>query len=216
MLPYQSGQHAAADAEETVAAIRAGRTRGVGKRTPPKFFIGNTVQSFCMIVKNEAIIEGLLTRNLLTGKNMGISIKHTILFLVVISFFISLPEVKGGCAGGCSVSGGGGSSTSFMGDRATNIDMSNFDEFVRDNLGSNPGATLQAKSLSQYTKLSTNSSLNQTSNGNSSQNSSTTTPVDNNPTNTTSDNRIIKLGAFGMQDSRLSTPAFSIFDNNRL
>jgi len=103
-----------------------------------------------------------------------------------------------------------------MGDRATNIDMSSFDEFVRDKLDSNPGATLQAKSLSQYTKLSTNSSLNQTSNSNSSQNSSTTIPVDNNPTNTTSDNRTIKLGAFGMQDSRLSTPAFSIFNNNRL
>jgi hypothetical protein len=41
----------AADAEEAVAAIRAGRTRVVGKRTPPRFFIGNTVQSICLIVR---------------------------------------------------------------------------------------------------------------------------------------------------------------------
>lgn len=41
----------ASDAEEAVAAIREGRTRIVGKRTHPKFFIGNTVQSICVIVK---------------------------------------------------------------------------------------------------------------------------------------------------------------------
>jgi len=125
---------------------------------------------------------------------MEISIKHRILFLVVISsLFISLPDVKGGCAGGCSVSGGGGSSTSFMGDRATNIDMSSFDEFVRDNLGSNPAATLHVKSLSKYAQLSTNLSLNQTSNSNSSQNSSTTMPLDNESINTTSDNSTSEL-----------------------
>ncbi len=39
------------DAGQAVAAIRAGKTRIVGRRTPPKFFIGNTVQSICMIVK---------------------------------------------------------------------------------------------------------------------------------------------------------------------
>jgi len=41
----------AADAEEAVAAIRAGQTRVVGKWTPPRFFIGNTVQSICLIVR---------------------------------------------------------------------------------------------------------------------------------------------------------------------
>ncbi|MGB7571927.1 MAG: PHP domain-containing protein [Methanothrix sp.] len=41
----------AADAEEAVAAIREGRTRVIGRRTPPKFFIGNTVQSICVIMK---------------------------------------------------------------------------------------------------------------------------------------------------------------------
>jgi predicted metal-dependent phosphoesterase TrpH len=41
----------AADAEEAVAAIREGRTRVIGRRTPPRFFIGNTVQSICLIVK---------------------------------------------------------------------------------------------------------------------------------------------------------------------
>ena len=41
----------AADSEEAVAAIREGRTRVIGRRTPPRFFIGNTVQSICVIMK---------------------------------------------------------------------------------------------------------------------------------------------------------------------
>ncbi|MCK9587512.1 hypothetical protein [Methanothrix soehngenii] len=41
----------ATNAAEAVAAIRAGQTRVVGKRTPPRFFIGNTVQSICTIVR---------------------------------------------------------------------------------------------------------------------------------------------------------------------
>ena len=41
----------AADAEEAVEAIRAGQTRVVGKRTPPRFFIGNTFQSIYLIVR---------------------------------------------------------------------------------------------------------------------------------------------------------------------
>ena len=41
----------AADAEAAVQAIREGRTRVVGKRTPPRFFIGNTVQSIFLIVR---------------------------------------------------------------------------------------------------------------------------------------------------------------------
>ncbi|MCK9441422.1 MAG: hypothetical protein M0Q13_08375 [Methanothrix sp.] len=146
---------------------------------------------------------------------MGISIKHTILFLAVISsVFISLPGVKGGCAGGCAVSGGGGSSSSFMGDPAVNIDMSSFDEFVRDNLGRDPRTTSQAKPLSQYTPSNTNSSLNQTSNGNSSQNSLVVMPLTNNMVNTTSDNRTAKLGTSGMQDNRLSTLTFAAFNSN--
>jgi hypothetical protein len=146
---------------------------------------------------------------------MGISIKHTILFLVVISsFFISIPDAKGGCAGGCSLSGGGGSSTSFMGDRATNIDMSSFDEFVRDKLGGDP-AKLQVKSLSQDTRLSSNSSLSQTGNGNSSQNSSAVMSLANNTVNTTSDDRTVKLGASGMQDNRISTLTYAAFNSNR-
>jgi hypothetical protein len=135
---------------------------------------------------------------------MGISIKHMILFLVVVlSIFVYLPHAKGGCGGPCAVSGGGISSSSFMGDPAVNIDMSSFDEFVRDNLG-DPKTALQAKSFLQNT-LTTNSSLNQTSNGNASRNSLG---------NTTSDNRTVKLGASGMQDKRLSTLAFATFNNN--
>jgi hypothetical protein len=134
---------------------------------------------------------------------MGISIRHTILFLVVMSsVFIYLPQAKGGCAGGCSVSGDGGSSSNFMSDPAVDIDMSSFDEFVRDNLGGDPQTTLQAKSLSQYEPLNTNSSSNQTSNGNASQDSIVVPTVINSQGNTTSDNGTVKLGASGMQDKR--------------
>jgi len=48
---------------KAVAAIRAGRTRVVGKRTPPKFFIGNTVQSICRIVKKRVIVKKLIWPN---------------------------------------------------------------------------------------------------------------------------------------------------------
>ena len=138
---------------------------------------------------------------------MGIGIRHMILFLVVVSsIFVYLPHAKGGgCGGPCAVSGGGISSSSFMGDPAVNIDMSSFDEFVRDNLGGDPRTTLQAKSPLQDKLLIINSSINQTSNVNASQNS---------VGNTTSDNRTVKLGTSGIQDKRLSTLASSIFNRN--
>jgi len=41
----------AQNAKEAIEAIRAGRTRVVGKRTPPQFFIGNTFQSIFLIVR---------------------------------------------------------------------------------------------------------------------------------------------------------------------
>ncbi len=41
----------ATDAEEAVEAIRAGRTRIIGKRTPPQFFIGNTFQAIYLEVR---------------------------------------------------------------------------------------------------------------------------------------------------------------------
>ncbi len=118
---------------------------------------------------------------------------------MISSFFIHLPQAKGGCAGSCAVSGGGGSSSSFMGDPAVNIDMFSFDEFVRDNLGGNPQTTSQDK------PFSTNSSRNETNNNNTSQNNSVVSPVINSMENTTSDIKTIKLGASGMQDKRLST-----------
>jgi hypothetical protein len=143
-------------------------------------------------------------------------IKYTILFLVVMSYvFVCLPNAKGGCGGACAISGGGGdSSYNFMGDQAVNIDMSSFDEFVRDNLGNNQ-TTLQVKSQSQSRdELSkTNSSLNQTSTGNTSQNCSAVCPVNNSLGNAISDNRTIRLGASGMQDKRVSTLASAAFNN---
>jgi hypothetical protein len=145
---------------------------------------------------------------------MVISIKHTILFLVVISsVFICLPQARGGCAGGCAVSGGGVSSSSFMGDPAVNIDMSSFDEFVRDNLGSNPQTTLHAKSLSQDKPLCTNSSFNETGNCSASQNNSIVSPIINRIENVTSDIKTVKLDASGMQEKRLSTLVFTAFNN---
>jgi hypothetical protein len=145
---------------------------------------------------------------------MGISVKHTILFLVVISsVFICLPYARGGCGGSCAVSSGG-SSYDFMADPSVNMDMSTFDEFYRDNLGNNQ-TTLHTNSLSQDKTLNTNSIVNQTSNGNASQNSIAVPAVIlNSQGNTTSDNGIIKLGASGMQDKRLSTLSFAAFNNN--
>jgi hypothetical protein len=145
---------------------------------------------------------------------MGNGIRLTSLFLVVISsLFICLPHANGGCGGACAVSGGGGSSYNFMGDPAVTIDMSSFDEFVRDNLGDHQ-TTLQAKSLSGDTLLNATSSLNQTDDGNASQNSLVVLPAINSLGNTTSDNRTVKLGASGMQDKRLSTLALAAFNNN--
>jgi hypothetical protein len=139
---------------------------------------------------------------------IGNGISHAILSLMVILLFlISFPMADGGCSGGCSISGGGSiSSTSFMGDRAVDIGMSSFDEFVRDKLGSNPAETLQAKSLSKEAQLKSNSSLNQTGNGNSSQNGSAAM--------ISSENRTVKLGATAMKESRQSTLAFAAFNNN--
>jgi hypothetical protein len=137
--------------------------------------------------------------------------RHTILFLVVMSsVFICLHHAKG-CGGACAV--GGGSSYDFMGDPAVNMDMSSPDEFIRDSLG-NGQTTLAVKSLSRESLSNNNSSLNQTNKGNVSQNSSAISRVIDSPINTTSDNTTVKLGASGMQDKRLSNLVFTTFNNN--
>lgn len=145
---------------------------------------------------------------------MGIGIWLTILFLLVMSCFaIYLPHARG-CGGACSL--GGGSSYDFLGDPAVNIDMSSPDEFVSDNLG-NHQAILSVKSLSQKTTSNGNSSLNQTNRGNVSLNSSAVLGTIKSPENRTSDNetnRIVKLGASGMQNKGLSTLAFGTLNNN--
>ncbi|MDD1762822.1 MAG: hypothetical protein LUQ59_11385 [Methanothrix sp.] len=139
---------------------------------------------------------------------MGISIKHVISLLAVMSSaFIYLPYAEGGCGGSCGLSSGG-SSYNFLDDPGFNVDMSSFDEFMRDNLGDQ--TTLNAKSLSQDLPLDANSSLSQT--GNASQNGFAVGPVTDSSANTTSDNGAIKLGASGIQDKRVSTLAFAIFN----
>jgi len=141
---------------------------------------------------------------------MGFGIKHLILFLAVVSYaFISLPYAEGGCGGSCGLSSGG-SSYNFLGDTGFSVDMSSFDEFMRDNLGDQ--TTLNAKSLSQDQSLGANSSFNQTGNGNASQNGSAISPATDGSANATSDNGPIKLGASGTQDKRVSTLAFAIFN----
>jgi hypothetical protein len=154
---------------------------------------------------------------------MGIGFRHSILFLLVISSIaIYLPHARGGCGGGpCSL--GGGSSYDFLGDPAVDMDMSSPDDFVRENLGHSQTISSK-KSLSLETPTNNSSSLNQTTSSNVSRNSSAVLRVINGQGNTTfnnttssnatSDSKIVKLGASGMQDKRLSTLAFAVFNNN--
>ena len=137
---------------------------------------------------------------------MEFSIKRMALFLVVASAFATLPCMGGGCGASCAVSGG--SSYNFMGDPAFNIGMSSFDEFVRDNLGQ---TSLSTKSLSTDNPSSYNSSMNQTSN--SSQTEVEALPAINSSGNMTSDNGAVKLGASGIQDTKVSTLVFAAFNN---
>lgn len=146
---------------------------------------------------------------------MGFGIRHAILFLLVVSSVaIYLPHARGGCGGGpCSLGG----SYDFLGDPAVSIDMSSYDEFVRDNLGNNQ-PSISTKSVSQKAPANNGSSLNQTISGNVSQNSSGALGVINDSGNMTSVNtagsRTVKLGASGMQDKKLTTLALTTFNNN--
>jgi hypothetical protein len=151
---------------------------------------------------------------------MGIGVRHTILFLLVVSSVaIYLPHAGGCGPGPCSLGG----SYDFLGDPAVSIDMPGYDEFVRDNLGNNQ-PLLSTKSVSQKAPTNNSSSLNQTISGNVSQNSSAALRVIDSPVNTTSNNtksdnatsdsKIVKLGASGTQDKRLTTMALTTFDNN--
>jgi hypothetical protein len=137
---------------------------------------------------------------------MDFNILRMILFLVVAFAFVTLPCVDGGCGGSCAVSGG--SSYNFMGDRAFNIGMSSFDEFVRDNVGQ---TSLSTKSLSTDNPSSANSSLNQS--GNASQTGVEVPPGINSSGNTTSDSEAVKLGALGIQNTRVSTLVFTTFNS---
>lgn len=158
---------------------------------------------------------------------MAVDARQAVLFLVLVpslvlmsSAFICLQRAEG-CAGGCAVSGGGESSYNFMGDRAVDMDMPGFDEFVRDNVG-NHQTTLRTGPLSRKTLSNASSTLNQTAKGNVSQNSSTLCGAVNSPGNATFDNRkvklerTVKLGASGARDGGLSTLAFTAFNNNML
>ena|GEM_PF-935538 len=137
---------------------------------------------------------------------MEFNIMRLTLFLVLASAFATHPCMGGGCGASCAVSGG--SSYNFMGDRAFNIGMSSFDEFVRDNVGQTSLSTI---TLSADDPSSANSSLNQTSNA--SKTDAEVMPGINSSGNITSDTGTIKLGASGAQDTRLSTLVFTTFNN---
>ena len=153
---------------------------------------------------------------------MGIGLRHTILLMLVASFAaVYIPHATCSCSGPCVV--GGSSSYDFMGDPAVNLDMSSPDEFIRESLGSGK-TSLSVKSLSQKVASNNSSYLNQTDTGNVSQNSTASLDIidasgnktsDNaSSNNTTSNYRIVKLGASGMQDKQLSTRVSSTFNNN--
>ena len=118
---------------------------------------------------------------------MGFSIRHTVLFLAVMSSAFSyLPCVEGGFSGSCAI----GSSYDFLGDPS--IDMNSF---TRPELITNP--------------LITNSSLNQTSNAYVIKNSFIVRPIINrDQEDTTSDNGTVVLGGASMRYKHMSTPAF--------
>jgi hypothetical protein len=137
---------------------------------------------------------------------MEFNITRLILFLVAVSAFATLPCAGGGCGASCAVSGG--SSYNFMGDRAFSIGMSSFDEFVRDTVGQ---TSLSTKSLSTDNPSSANSSMSQTSNA--SLTDVDVLPAINSIGNTTSDSEAVKLGASGIQDTRVSTLVFTTFNN---
>ena len=131
---------------------------------------------------------------------MGNGMKHTILFLVVMSsVFIGFAYAEG-CGGGCAIGGG---SYDFLGDPAVNMDMSSYNEFLRDDPGNNQ-TTLNMESLSSGTLLN-----DQTGSGNASQNTSEVGNVINSLGNMTLDNRTVRLGASGVQDQRPSTLAYA-------
>ena len=142
--------------------------------------------------------------------------------MLVASFAaVYIPHATCSCSGPCVV--GGSSSYDFMGDPAVNLDMSRPDEFIRESLGSGK-TSLSVKSLSQKMASNNSSYLSQTNTGNVSQNSTASLDIidasgnktsDNaSSNNTTSNYRIVKLGASGVQDKQLSTLVSSTFNNN--
>lgn len=131
---------------------------------------------------------------------MEYGIRHTVLFLVVMAFFFS-PLAKAGCGGACAISGG--ASYDFMGDRAVNMDMSSFDDFIRENLRNNQ-TTMHAKSLGFSNVIL---SLSQNASDDSSQNATKIEGAISSSGNSTSNNRIVKLSTSSKQEQKSPTMA---------
>ncbi len=134
-------------------------------------------------------------------------ITQAILVLTISTAFICLSHAS--CSGSCSISSGG-TSYDFLGDPSFDPNMDTLNDFVSNNLGQ---PSLSVQSISPEAQ-STNSSLNQTNNGNVSLNSTTAYNVTANPGKGTSNNTTVKLGGLATQDVKQSTIASMIFENN--
>ena len=136
-------------------------------------------------------IEGLLTLD--SNRNlMRISIMITVLLLSVSSAFIGLTQAAS-CGGSCAI----GTSYDFLGDPSINMDTVN-----------------GLESPLQGDAISANPFLNQTSNAYAIKNSFVVHPIINRGLeNTTSENKIVSLGAAGMQYKSMSTLAFTALRN---
>jgi hypothetical protein len=136
---------------------------------------------------------------------MGFTVRNAVLFLTVLSAFICHAHA-GNCGGACSI--GGSPSYDFLGDPTSNVDMDTFDNFLMDKLGQ---TSLSVKSTPL--EAQTNLSINQTNSGNMSLNSTEAYSITDNPGNETPNSTIVRLGTSGKPDERISSLAFTIFNN---
>ena len=161
-----------------------------------------------MSIADSMTNEGLLTADL-KQTTMEIGIKHAFLLLAIAPAFICLSHA--GCSGSCAISGGGGTSSDFMGDPSFDPNMDTLSDFVSNSVSQTP---LSVQSVSPEAQ-SINSSLNQTNKGNISLNTSyNSSNIAANPGNGIFNNTTMKLGGSTTNDVKQSAFASSIFENN--
>ena len=133
-------------------------------------------------------IEGLLIPDS-NRVPMRISIMQVILLLTISSAFVGLTKASS-CSGSCAI----GSSYDFLGDPSISMDTVN--------------------GLESHDPLSSNPFLNQTRHAYTIKNSFAVRPIiSRSLENMTSENKIVSLGAAGMQYKSMSTLAFTALRN---